>query len=59
VSEGAAGGGGVGALCGCRVGKWTSNGARAGRMVRACGSEMLKPDVVVFGDSVPKDMVER
>lgn len=25
----------------------------------ACGSEMLKPDVVFFGDSVPKDRVER
>lgn len=24
-----------------------------------CGSERLKPDVVFFGDSVPKDRVER
>jgi NAD-dependent SIR2 family protein deacetylase len=26
---------------------------------KACGSDMLKPDVVFFGDSVPKDRVER
>jgi len=25
----------------------------------ACGSELLKPDVVFFGDSVPKDRVNR
>lgn len=25
----------------------------------ACGGQVLKPDVVFFGDSVPKDRVER
>jgi NAD-dependent SIR2 family protein deacetylase len=26
---------------------------------RQCGSSLLKPDVVFFGDSVPKERVDR